>query len=141
MSAISSSTSAESIRMDYMQLLVAQLQNQNPLEPMDNQDLTAQLATFSQLEQMENQSAQLEGLNSNFEKVLAQSYLGQGTALIGKNVTFHIADENGEVALNEAGLPKEYSGQVDSVRLNDGQVFLNVDDYVLGLDAVLTIED
>ena len=127
--------------MDYMRLLVTQLQNQNPLEPMDNGDLTTQLATFSQLEQMENQSVQLESLNSNFEKVLVQTYLGQGTSLIGKNVTFHIADENGEVVLNEVGLPKEYSGQVDGVRLSDGQVFLNVDDYVLGLDAVLTIED
>ena len=141
MSAISSATSAESIRMDYMRLLVTQLQNQNPLEPMDNGDLTTQLATFSQLAQMENQSVQLESLNSNFEKVLVQSYLGQATALIGKNVTFHIADDNGELVLNEAGMPKEYSGPVDSVRLNDGQVFLNVDDYVLGLDAVLTIED
>jgi flagellar basal-body rod modification protein FlgD len=49
--------------MDYMKLLVAQLQNQNPLEPLDNKDMTAQLAQFSQLQQ-------LETMNSSFGRVL-----------------------------------------------------------------------
>jgi flagellar basal-body rod modification protein FlgD len=36
----------------FLQLLVAQLQNQDPLNPMDNQQFVAQLATFSSLEQL-----------------------------------------------------------------------------------------
>jgi len=39
---------------DFLQLLVAQMQNQDPLEPMDNTDFIAQLAQFSSLEQMSN---------------------------------------------------------------------------------------
>jgi flagellar basal-body rod modification protein FlgD len=37
---------------DFLQLLVAQLKNQNPLEPAKNENFLAQLATFSSLEQL-----------------------------------------------------------------------------------------
>ena len=37
---------------DFLKLLVTQLQNQDPLKPMDNQDFIAQTAQFSQLNQM-----------------------------------------------------------------------------------------
>ena len=37
---------------DFLQLLVAQLKNQNPLEPVKNEDFLAQLASFSSLEQL-----------------------------------------------------------------------------------------
>ena len=55
---------ASNIQMDYMKLLVTQLQNQNPLEPMDNNQMASQLAQFSQLQQ-------LESMNSNFANVLS----------------------------------------------------------------------
>jgi len=62
MSAISSTPSATDLQTDYMKLLVTQLQNQNPLEPLDNKDMSAQLAQFSQLQQTEN-------LNTSFGNV------------------------------------------------------------------------
>jgi flagellar basal-body rod modification protein FlgD len=37
---------------EFLKLLVAQLQNQDPLDPVDNQQFLAQLATFSSLEQL-----------------------------------------------------------------------------------------
>ena len=45
---------------DFLQLLVAQLKNQNPLEPAKNENFLAQLATFSSLEQL---IAIKEGIN------------------------------------------------------------------------------
>lgn len=79
--AIGSTQSATSQKMDFMNLLVTQLQNQNPLEPMDNQDMSAQLAQFSQLEQLEN-------LNRSFGEVLESTERGFANAMIGKQVSF-----------------------------------------------------
>jgi flagellar basal-body rod modification protein FlgD len=39
-------------KSQFLELLVAQLQNQDPLDPVDNQQFVAQLATFSSLEQL-----------------------------------------------------------------------------------------
>ncbi|MBN2241192.1 MAG: hypothetical protein JW793_00775 [Acidobacteria bacterium] len=45
--------SSSDVRKDeFLKLLVAQLQNQDPMNPMDNQQFLAQLATFSSLEQL-----------------------------------------------------------------------------------------
>ncbi len=76
-----SSTSSASISADYMNLLVVQLQNQNPLEPMDNNQMASQLAQLSQLEQ-------LEKMNSSFQDVLASQLETQAISLIGKNVAY-----------------------------------------------------
>jgi len=50
---------------DFMKLLLAQLKNQNPLNPMDGTDFAAQLAQFSSLEQLSNLNTELktQGLN------------------------------------------------------------------------------
>jgi flagellar basal-body rod modification protein FlgD len=48
-----SADSVESVsKNEFLQLLVAQLKNQNPLEPVKNENFLAQLATFSSLEQL-----------------------------------------------------------------------------------------
>ena len=54
MSPISELSSASKIQMDYMNLLITQLQNQNPLEPLDNNQMATQLAQLSQLQQLES---------------------------------------------------------------------------------------
>jgi flagellar basal-body rod modification protein FlgD len=43
---------AELDKTQFLTLLVAQLENQDPMNPIDNQDFIAQLATFSSLEQL-----------------------------------------------------------------------------------------
>jgi len=47
---------------DFMQLLVSQMSNQNPLEPMENTEFIGQLAQFSALEQQQNMAAGIEML-------------------------------------------------------------------------------
>ena len=81
MASVEASTSSQ-IQMDYMKLLVAQLQNQNPFEPMDNNQMASQLAQFSQL-------SQLEGMNSSFSDVLSTTNRNYANSLMGKNVTFY----------------------------------------------------
>jgi flagellar basal-body rod modification protein FlgD len=47
---------------DFLQLLMAQMKNQNPLEPMSNQEFVAQLTSFSSLEQLEKLNQQVSFL-------------------------------------------------------------------------------
>lgn len=68
----------------FMKLLMAQLANQNPLEPQDNTAYVAQLATFSQVEALDSMSKRMEQL------LLAQaaSNQTQSASLIGRDVKF-----------------------------------------------------
>ncbi|GJL78759.1 MAG: basal-body rod modification protein FlgD [Nitrospinaceae bacterium] len=66
----------------FLQLLVAQLQAQDPLDPQSAEDFSAQLAQFSSLEQMTNVNANLEQIQK-FEQAVNNSSL---VNLIGKNI-------------------------------------------------------
>src|SRR4030043_1746709 len=81
MDSSSALNSASTIQMDYMKLLITQLQNQNPLEPLDNNEMASQLAQFSQLQQ-------LESMNTSFSDVLAGIQRTYAASLIGKEVSF-----------------------------------------------------
>ena len=113
---------ASDLQMNYMTLLVTQLQNQNPLEPMDNQDMSAQLAQFSQLEQ-------LESMNNSFSQVLNSVQRGYASSLIGKEVSF--------AATAEDGSEETLTGQVEEVAMvGDGDIALLVGDYAVSLADV-----
>jgi flagellar basal-body rod modification protein FlgD len=75
-SSSTSSTSGSSSlsKDDFLQLLVTQMQYQDPLQPMDNTEFVAEMAQFSSLEQMEN-------LNTS-------SDITQATSLIGKTISW-----------------------------------------------------
>ena len=49
----------------FLQLLVAQMKYQDPLEPTSNTEYISQLATFSELEEMQNVSASIEMQRAN----------------------------------------------------------------------------
>jgi len=62
----------------FLNLLVAQMKNQDPTNPMDSTEYVAQLASFSQVEQ---------SVNTRLESLLQASTLSQADALIGRTVT------------------------------------------------------
>ncbi|HSO18247.1 MAG TPA: flagellar hook capping FlgD N-terminal domain-containing protein [Desulfosarcina sp.] len=68
---------------DFLTLLVAQLQHQDPLNPSESTEFTAQLAQFSSLEQLQNIDASLNG----FEVYQATLNNIQASGFIGKTVT------------------------------------------------------
>lgn len=91
-------TSAAKANVDYqsfLKLLVAEMKNQDPTQPMDSTQYIAQLASFSQVEQ----SIQV---NSKLDSLLQLTQLTQAGSIIGKTVT---------------SADKSVSGVVNSVRL------------------------
>ena len=88
MSTVSSATSsATSLSMDdFVTLFLAQVQNQDPLEPMEASDFTAQLAQYSQvsgIEQMNESLESLISLQSTSQNSMAVSYLGKEVIIAG----------------------------------------------------------
>lgn len=80
---------------DFLTLLVAQLQNQDPLNPADATEFTAQLAQFSQLEQLSNMNDKLETFSSMAGQVERQSALGlMGDEVVVQASQFHSAGGN-----------------------------------------------
>src|SRR5512146_3329236 len=70
---------------DFLKLLTAQLSNQDPLQPVDNQAFIAQLAQFSSLEQLQGVSSRLDSLLL----ATASSNQLEAASLVGKTVSYH----------------------------------------------------
>lgn len=84
---------------DFLKLMIVQMKNQDPLNPMDNTEQLAQQAQFSSLEQMQN-------INTNLEKLLAKFELNERSiamSMLGKMVKGfrQVADSSGELTMEE----------------------------------------
>lgn len=108
----------------FMQLLVTQLQNQDPTSPMDDKEFISQMAQFSSLEQMQNVAKSIDSLS----EIAKQSQLMQYNSFIGKDVTWHEAsdkkDEKGNAIINTGnGIVSKIAFSGDSVKitLEDGK--------------------
>ena len=84
-SVVNNSPSAVLGKDDFLKLLVAQLQAQDPTNPTDSSQWMAQLAQFSSLEQETNISQTLDGLATT-------SSVTQGVDLLGRSISFTRAD-------------------------------------------------
>jgi flagellar basal-body rod modification protein FlgD len=95
---------------DFLNLLITQLKNQNPLDPMKDTEFIAQLAQFSSLQQMTS-------MNTNIGNLLAQQNYTNASNMIGKQVT--TSDNK--------------SGVVGKVGIENGTVYLylGTDKYTL----------
>ncbi len=88
---------------EFLELLVAQLNNQNPLDPQDNGEFISQLAQFSSLEGIEN-------LNSSMGDILSSVHSSQAlqaSSLVGRNVIFA-----GDQALVDTEAQADFQGSV-----------------------------
>ncbi|QBG47370.1 flagellar hook capping protein [Verrucomicrobia bacterium S94] len=78
--ALSEVAGGELGKNEFLQMLVTQMQNQDPMEPMDNSEMTAQLAQFSALEQMENLNTRFEGFQQS--STAAMSLMNSGRPVV-----------------------------------------------------------
>jgi flagellar basal-body rod modification protein FlgD len=110
---------------DFLNLLVAQLKNQDPLKPMDSSSFVAELAQFSQLEQSVNQSKILQEVLDSQQASLQYSLL----PLVGRVVRV----EGGFAQLGDAPAPLDYSVSRDAASVKvaimnaSGQVVRTLD--------------
>jgi flagellar basal-body rod modification protein FlgD len=107
----------------FLQLLVQQMQYQDPLAPEDNTQMIAQLAQFSSLEQMQNLNEGFQTFAGNLDQL---SFISAGT-LVGRHVTG--LDVNGAAV----------DGVVDSVRMSDSVVYLTVGEQHMSMSGVLAL--
>jgi flagellar basal-body rod modification protein FlgD len=126
MATTSAVSSASDIQMDYMKLLVTQLQNQDPMSPMDNNQMASQLTMFSQLEQ-------LETMNSSFGKALTAAQWSYANSLLGKEVSF--ADSENSATGVSSGVVSQVSTGTD------GHLMLTVGSQTVALDAVFSVQN
>ncbi len=63
----------------FLKLLIAELSNQDPLNPMEDREFVSQMATFSSLEQMQNMNKTLESM-AEANKFSAVQYIGKAVA-------------------------------------------------------------
>jgi flagellar basal-body rod modification protein FlgD len=95
---------------EFLMLLVTQLQNQDPLNPMDYNQFTAQMAQFSSLEQLYNVNSNLETLNGYQKGVFNENL----SSFIGKNV-------------------KVYDNSIDLVEGNANQLNFSLNNSATGI--------
>ncbi|MGN7356014.1 flagellar hook capping FlgD N-terminal domain-containing protein [Paenibacillus sp. SAF-054] len=110
----------------FLSILITQLQNQDPMQPMEDKEFIAQMAQFSSVEQLMNISNQITAMNQS---------LGNVSGLIGKEITWK--DEGNE---ENGGTPELKTGIVDSILVKDGVQYASVGSVAIPLTKVLEIK-
>ncbi|PDT89748.1 flagellar basal body rod modification protein [Bradyrhizobium sp. Y36] len=123
-SSTGSNTTTSSTGVDYntfLQLLIAEMKNQDPTNPMDTSQYMSQFAQLSTVEQAMQ-------TNSKLDALLSSQSLSQANSLIGKTVSF--TDSTGA----------SFSGKVVSVAINsDGSIATLQDGTKVAVGPGLTI--
>ena len=110
----------------FFKLLITQLQNQDPLKPMEDKEFIAQMAQFSSLEQMNN-------MNQNLKQMIDVQKVNQNSSLIGKTVEREFVEDD------ETNLIK---GEVEKISFEDGKTFAhlnNENNDIINVDNITAI--
>jgi flagellar basal-body rod modification protein FlgD len=94
----------------FFRLLITQLQNQDPLNPMEDKEFISQMAQFSSLEQMQN-------MNTNLVQIMRIQSISECANLIGKTV---------ETIDNNTG--ETIKGVVNQIAFEDNEIYVILDD-------------
>jgi flagellar basal-body rod modification protein FlgD len=105
----------------FLKLLIAQLQNQDPTDPLDSDQL------LSQISEMRSLQASLE-LQSALNNLVLSQQLAGSTAFIGKTVAALVGSQQIEI-----------EGIVDRVQMRDGKAFLSVNGTDVELKDVVSV--
>jgi flagellar basal-body rod modification protein FlgD len=104
----------------FLKLLVTQLQNQDPLNPMDNAQFMGQLAQFSTLEQITN-------VGNSMTSLTFATQVNQAMSLVGHTVSFTRDDQT------------TGQGTVSGVSFKDGNILVAVGDEQIAPNAITSV--
>lgn len=104
----------------FLQLLVAQMKYQDPLEPTSNTEYISQLATFSSLEEMQNLNATMRD--------------SQASSLVGKQVIMRVVNDT-------TGVTTRVTGHVDYIVRENGKTFLSIEGNLYNIDDLESVVD
>jgi len=107
---------------DFMKLLIAQLQNQDPTNPLDSDQL------LNQITQMRNLQSSIE-LESALKNLTLSQQLSGATSFLGKMVTALHGDNDQEI-----------QGIVERVQVKDGKALLTIEGTDIELSEVVSVE-
>ncbi|MGL5652746.1 MAG: flagellar hook assembly protein FlgD [Paraclostridium sp.] len=117
----------------FLKLLVAQMSNQDPLNPQDPTQYVTQLAQFSSLEQMQSLNEGMEYLVGLTNGVLVNSAMSTASALIGKRIEAYAPKEDDTEETNNVVKDDEkpddkktITGVVEGIKIKDGIVYMEV---------------
>jgi flagellar basal-body rod modification protein FlgD len=119
-SSSSSTSSSKSTSDQFMSLLLAQMTNQNPLEPMNDTEMVNQMVSMNSLTELQKISKAITSLTQTNEFVSA-------SALMDKSVTYLDSDS------------KKVTGTVTGVTLKNSEVYLTVDDKSVALSSITSV--
>lgn len=100
----------------FIKLMVAQMKNQDPTDPMDATEYVSQLATFSMVQQTTKTNSMLAGLGQMLDQMLVANSTGQAASYVGKYLTTETEDG------------KTVGGFIESVSLFEEGLVATLDD-------------
>jgi flagellar basal-body rod modification protein FlgD len=112
----------------FLNLLVNQLKNQNPMEPVTNEQFIGQLAQFQSLETQQKTNASIETLINLQAASATISHLTEASSLIGKKIEYE-----------DMGTGEKKSGVVSSVGLENGAVVARVGENAVPILLITSI--
>lgn len=117
------SSTAQGLQDQFLKLLVTQLQNQDPLNPMQNAELTSQLAQISTVEginNLKNTMLAISGQIDVSQSMNAVAMIGKGVLIPGTKVKVGVDGENAaERVVTPYGLDLQGDAQKVQVRISD----------------------
>ncbi len=123
---IAPTTTAKASKDQFLQLLVAQVRNQDPLEPVTQDQFIGQLAQFSTLEGIENLNGNFESMLQVSESAARLNELTQGGQLIGRSVVYSTDSGTAE-------------GIVDAVQLRDSGLSVLIGEKSVPVNQIQSI--
>jgi len=109
---------------EFLQILVTQLRNQDPMQPMQDKEFIAQMAQFSSLEQMVNMAKEVTALKQS---------AGMATGLIGKQIEWYAENAN---STEESVVQR---GTVSSIIWTNGVQYAQVGEVAVPIDKIVSI--